>query len=95
MDEVIISRCAVILKVINFNYEKKNVNAFDKYCVETAECYVALYNWYYMPVSVPTVLIVWVLHASFQGCHVVPNVIIALGELSEEVQEVKSKCVRH
>lgn len=85
VDEELIRRFGVILKTINSGYEIKYAE-FDKYCLETAERYIHMYNWYYMPTSVHKILI--------HGADVIHNAILPIGELSEEAQETKNKEIR-
>ena len=44
------------MEAINSN-RSLDVTAFGRYCAETAELYLSLYPWYYMPVTVHKVLI--------------------------------------
>lgn len=84
IDEDLIKRCAMILKVINSGYEIK-LEEFEQYCLETAKRYVALYDWYYMPVSMHKI----------HGPTVIKDCILPMGELSEEAQEAKNKHIRY
>lgn len=86
LDKELIERFGVILSVINSGLEIEDVR-FDQYCRATAERYILLYPWYYMPVSVHKVLI--------HGSDIVKNFILPIGELSEEAQEAKNKTVRY
>jgi len=47
----LIERCATILRVLSCGYEI-DVDAFRKFCLETARSYVAEYQWYPMPPAV-------------------------------------------
>lgn len=85
INEDLIHKFGVILKTINSGLDI-NVNNFRKYCLDTAQKYVELYNWYYMPTSVHKIL--------FHGASVINNAILPIGELSEEAQEAKNKDVK-
>lgn len=85
IDEELIKRFATILKVINSGYPIKSTE-FERYCLETAERYIHLYDWYYMPTSVHKILM--------HGANVIQNAILPIGELSEEAQEAKNKDIR-
>lgn len=63
-----------------------NIDQFDAYCLVTANKYVSLYNWYYMPTTVHKILI--------HGSQVIENVVIPIGQLTEEAQEAKNKEMR-
>ncbi|EFN73410.1 hypothetical protein EAG_03299, partial [Camponotus floridanus] len=56
IDEQLIKRFAVILRIISSGYEI-NREEFETYTLDTAKLYVQLYNWYYMPASVHKLLI--------------------------------------
>lgn len=75
VNEDLIKRFAVILTVINSNYQV-NVGKFRVYARETAELYINLYPWYCMPVSVHKMLI--------HGAQVIENLCIPVGQASEE-----------
>lgn len=56
VNENIIHRFSIILQVISSG-QKINIKKFGRYAYETAELFVALYSWYYMPVTVHKILI--------------------------------------
>lgn len=85
IDEELIKRFGVILRTINSNYVI-NIDNFELYCLRTAEKYVSLYNWYYMPPSVHKLLI--------HGPIIVKEALLPIGELSEEAQESRNKDIR-
>lgn len=60
-----------------------NIAKFADYTKKTAEKYVSLYGWYYMPASVHKILI--------HGADVIENAILPIGQLSEEAQESRNK----
>lgn len=85
IDEELIRRFGVILRTINSGYDI-NVDNFEQFCLKTAERYVSLYNWYYMPISVHKLLI--------HGPVTVQYALLPIGELSEEAQEAKNRDIR-
>ena len=85
IDEELIRRFSIILRVISSGFAV-NVDAFDKYALETANLYVKLYPWYYMPASVHKILI--------HGGRVIESAILPIGMLSEEAQEARHKHLR-
>ena len=80
----------LILQVLNCG-EKINSIKFDKYAKETAELYVQLYGWYYMPASVHKIL--------FHGAHIINHFqlmgVRAVAMLTEESQESRNKDVKY
>lgn len=85
VDENLIHRFSTILTVINSNFEI-DAEKFKVYCLDTAERYIELYSWYYMPITVHKVLI--------HGSKIVSAAILPLGMLSEEAQEARNKDYR-
>lgn len=63
-----------------------DVNQFASYARDTAEMYVKLSWWYYMPVTVHKILV--------HGAEIIDYAIVPIGLLSEEVQEARHKEVR-
>ena len=82
LDENLLRRFNVILTTLSCSY-RVNAARFDRYARETAELYVQLYGWYYMPPSVHKVLI--------HGGEIIKSALLQLGQLSEEAQESKNK----
>lgn len=82
LDENLIRRFAVILQAIASG-EKINTINFSAYAKETAELYVHLYNWYYMPITVHRILI--------HGVEIIRYAILPIGQLFEEAQEANNK----
>lgn len=85
IDDTLINRFSVILRTISSGFaidEQK----FGKYCYETAELYVNLYNWYFMPAFVHKLLL--------HGAIIVSASILPIGMLSEEAQETRNKDCR-
>lgn len=85
VDETLINRFAVILRTISSGFaidEQK----FGTYCYETAQLYVRLYSWYFMPASVHKLLV--------HGASIISASILPIGLLSEEAQETRNKDCR-
>ncbi|XP_049871228.1 uncharacterized protein LOC126370435 [Pectinophora gossypiella] len=87
IDENLILRFAVILQVIA-SEKKINIEKFRSYCKETAELFVHLYPWYYMPASVYKLL----LHGAEICSHFG---LLPIGTLSEEASEARNKDFRN
>lgn len=85
INEVLISRCATIIKVLSCG-TAVNADAFKTYAIDTARLYVSEYSWYPMPTSVHKVLI--------HGSNVISVALLPIGMLSEEAQEARNKDVR-
>ncbi|XP_025406345.1 uncharacterized protein LOC112680462, partial [Sipha flava] len=86
VDLQLIKRFGVILKTMSSGYEI-NLEKFEAYTLETAELYVSLYPWYYMPASVHKILI--------HGTDVIRSALLPIGQLSEEAQEARNKDFRN
>lgn len=86
IDKNLIIRFYIILQCLSSGY---NINfiKFGNYCWETAEMYVQLYNWYYMPPSVHKILC--------HGSSIAKSFMIPIGQLSEEAQEAKNKDIKN
>ncbi|CAH2098980.1 unnamed protein product [Euphydryas editha] len=86
VDMDLIKRFAVILQTISSEHNI-NVENFKIYCRETAELYVALYPWYYMPSSVHKLLM--------HGAEICQHFsFIPIGMMSEEASEARNKDFR-
>jgi hypothetical protein len=85
INEVLISRCAVILKTLSCGYAI-NASAFKNYALDTARLYVKEYPWYPMPASVHKILI--------HGSDVLSVSLLPIGMMSEEAQESRNKDFR-
>lgn len=85
INEVLISRCATILKVLSCGFAV-NADVFKTYAIDTARLYVSEYNWYPMPTSVHKVLI--------HGSNVISVALLPIGMLSEEAQEARNNDFR-
>ncbi|XP_022167164.1 uncharacterized protein LOC111031499 [Myzus persicae] len=86
VDLQLIKRFGVILKTMSSGYEI-NLEKFEAYTLETAELYVSLYPWYYMPASVHKILI--------HGTDVIRSALLPIGQLSKEAQEARNKDFRN
>lgn len=84
-DVGLLKRFYVILQLIS-SIKSIDVDKFEKYTRETAQIYVNLCEWYYMPATVHKILI--------HGSDVIKHVVVPIGQLSEEVQESRHKEVR-
>jgi len=60
---------------------------FGKYCLETAQLYVKLYSWFYMPASIHKLLM--------HGKDIIRCSILPLGFLGEEASEARNKFYKH
>ena len=86
LDVNLIRKIAVILQCISSG-EKINMEKFKLYCDETADLYVQLYSWYYMPASLHKLLI--------HGWQIAEHLsIVPIGFLSEEASEARNKDFR-
>ena len=66
---------------------KTDVDAFRKYCLETAERYTSLYHWYHMLTSAHIILI--------HGHEIMRKMKFPIGMLSEEAQESRNKDLKN
>ncbi|CAH0560538.1 unnamed protein product [Brassicogethes aeneus] len=82
VDVELIRRFATILKALASGREI-NGDMFEAYAMETAELFVSLYNWFYMPSSVHKILI--------HGRKFIEHFYVPIGQLSEEAQEARNK----
>lgn len=82
VNENLIRRFGIILQTLACG-RKINIVQFEKYAFETAELYIKLYPWYYMPASVHKIL--------FHGSKIINLHLLPIGELSEEAQEARNK----
>lgn len=86
VSEEIISRFSVILRTMACGY-KVNTHAFKMYCWQTAEIFVEMYPWFYMPSSVHKILL--------HGADIINNISLPIGMMSEEAQESRNKDLRN
>lgn len=77
---------SIILRTLASGY-KINIALFTKICDDTADLYVQLYPWYYMPPTVHKVLL--------HGAAIIKSFIIPIGHLSEEAVEARNKDIRY
>lgn len=66
----LIQRFGVILSVLSSGYEI-DVNAFEVYSLETAQRFIQLYPWFYMPTSIHKILI--------HGADVIRHALLPIG----------------
>ena len=85
IDLNIIRRFHVILQVLSSGYDI-DFAKFRNYAVETANIFVTLYPWYYMPTTVHKILI--------HGPEVIEKCILPIGQLSEEASEARNKDIK-
>lgn len=85
LDVTLLKRFKVILQVLASGQEI-NVNAFHSYAKETAQLYVQLYGWYYMPATVHKILL--------HGAEIIKDALLPIGYLSEEAAEARNKDFR-
>lgn len=65
---------------------KIDIEAFEKYCNETAEMYVTLYGFYPMSPTLHKVL--------RHGAEVIKHALLPIGQISEEAAEARNKHIR-
>ena len=82
IDKELIHRFGVVLKTISSGFEV-NAVAFNQYARQTAQMFVNLYPWYYMPPSVHKILI--------HGSAIISAALLPIGQMSEEAQEARNK----
>ncbi|XP_067622258.1 uncharacterized protein [Eurosta solidaginis] len=86
ISEELIRRFSVILRTMACGY-KVNTHAFKIYSFDTAEIFFKTYPWFYMPSSVPKILI--------RGADIINYVSLSIGMMSEEAQEARNKDLRN
>lgn len=86
LDERLVTRFAIILQVLASGQEIDAVK-FDQYALETAQLYVDLYSWYFMPPTVHKVLM--------HGGDIITSSFLPIGRYSEEAQEANNKVFRN
>ncbi|XP_016660821.1 uncharacterized protein LOC107884028 [Acyrthosiphon pisum] len=86
LDLQLIKRFGVILKTMSSGYDI-SLEKFEAYTLKTAELYISLYPWHYMPASVHKILI--------HGIDVIRSALLPIGQLSEEAQEARNKDFRN
>lgn len=85
VDGRLIHQLSVILCALNSGYDIIST-AFDDYAKNTANLFVQLYNWYYMPVSMHKMLM--------HGSQVIESLCMSVGHASEEGIEGTHKILR-
>lgn len=86
VDKDLLNRFNVILQTLSSGFSIKT-NEFKIYLFETAERFVFLYPWYYMPASLHKILL--------HGADIISSFDLPIGQLSEDVQEARHKEYRH
>lgn len=86
VNEDLIRRFRTILIAINSS-KPLDISKFRSYAYETAQLYVHLYKWYFMPPSVHKVLI--------HGADIIDTFDLPIGLFSEEAQEARNKDFRN
>ncbi|KAL0808907.1 hypothetical protein ABMA28_012574 [Loxostege sticticalis] len=82
----LIQKFAVILRVVSSG-QPINTDTFADYAQKTAQLYVELYSWYFMPASVHKLLL--------HGAEIIKHFsILPIGQLSEEASEARNKDFR-
>lgn len=87
VDKGLLKRFAVILQTISSG-NTVNIDKFRSYCRETADLFVHLYPWFYMPASVHKLLIHGADICQYFG-------VLPIGILSEEAGESRNKDFRN
>lgn len=85
IDHRLIERFSIVLQTLSCGYHL-NFEKFGNYCYETAQLYIYLYDWYYMPPSVHKI----VLH----GASIVKSFILPIGQMSEETKKGRNKVIK-
>lgn len=85
LDINLIKRFYVILQTIASG-RNIDICAFQSYAKETAQLYIKLYSWYYMPATVHKILL--------HGAEIIKTALLPIGYLSEEAAEARNKDFR-
>jgi len=85
IDKEIIHRFGTLLRAMSSGYPIIT-EVFESFAKETRRMYQQLYPWFYMPPSVHKILI--------HGATVIQYVLLPIGMLSEDAQEVRNKHLR-
>lgn len=85
IDKDLIQRFHTILQALLCGFEII-IDEFEKYALETARKFVALYPWYYMPTTVHKILI--------HGSKIIESSLLPIGQMSEEAQESSNKLIK-
>lgn len=87
LNEDLIERFHIILQTIASG-ERVYISKFSHFCQETADLYVQLYPWFFMPSSVHKLLI--------HGADIIEHFgLLPIGKLSEEASEARNKDFRN
>lgn len=86
LSQELIQKFATILRVVSSG-QSINIDLFANYLDETAQLYVELYGWYFMPSSIHKLLL--------HGAEIIKHFnILPIGKLSEEASEARNKDFR-
>ena len=86
VSEALIYNFSVILRALTSGYEI-NIDAFSSFAMKSAEMFVQLYPWFYMPSSIHKILI--------HGAAIIKHVSLPIGMMSEEALEARNKDCRN
>ena len=81
----LISRFSTILGALS-NGHHINLEAFEKYTIDSRKLYLKHYSWYYMPVTVHKILI--------HSVEVIKHALLPIGMLSDEAIKARHKQIR-
>lgn len=82
IDKDVMVRMKNILIAVSCGMEIEG-DKFREYCYETAQMYILLYGWYYMPTTVHKLLI--------HGHEIISYSVLPIGIMSEDAQESRNK----
>ena len=85
LDATLLYRCKWILEALASGCHI-DCTKFDDYCLKTAVLLVETYPWFYLPVTVHTILM--------HGSTIINHFLVPIGQLSEEAQESRNKDIR-
>ncbi|XP_071571307.1 uncharacterized protein [Temnothorax nylanderi] len=85
VDEDLIKRFHIILQAITSGHEI-NIPDFQEYIIQTAQKFVDLYPWFYMPTSIHKLLI--------HGSEIIQSALLPIGQMSEDAQESCNKYIK-
>lgn len=79
VDVELIRRLGTILSAVNTSDQVIDPGKFDLYALETAQLFVSLYPWFYLPASVHKLLV--------HGSECIRSLPLPIGMLSDEARE--------
>lgn len=86
LGERLVTRFTIILQVLASSLEIDTVK-FHKYVLETAQLYIDLYSWYFMPPTIHKVLM--------HGGDIITSPFLPIGRYSEKAQEANNEVFRN